>query len=343
MQIFISIITTLLVLTALIVVHEFGHYMAAKKNGIKVTGFSIGFGPKIFKWHRNETEFAIRPIFVGGYVKFPDDIESEPKPGDLRAAPLKSRFLTIVFGPVMNIVFAIILVTILLISTGGYTLYVGGVIPDSPAEKAGIREGDRLLKLDGINLQLDLDFVELQNVEKGEYSQIVVERNGERFDLEVPYQQTEQGKMIGITFNSDQDIQHTSFNFFQALGLSFKWIGLQMKAILNALGDVFTGHTENLSGIVGTTQVVGEVATNPIYGWETMITLIAIISINLAIVNLLPLPALDGGKIVIYAIEGIRKKPVSETVEGALNLIGFIFLIGLSVFLVFQDVSRLTL
>lgn len=342
MQIFVSITTTLLVLTALIVVHEFGHYIAAKKSGIKVTGFSIGFGPKLIKWNRNETEFAIRPLFVGGYVKFPDDIESEPKPGDLRSASLKSRFLTILSGPVMNIILAIILVTILLMGVGGYTLYVGDVVPGSSAEQAGIKSGDRLLKLDGVNLDLDLDFAELQRVEKKDVSQITIERDGKTFDLEVPYQQTDQGKMIGITFQADRDIRPTELNFFQAFGLSFKWIGLQMSAIFNALGEVFTGHTENLSGIVGTTQVVGEVATNPTYGWETMIALIAIISINLAIVNLLPLPALDGGKIVMYTVEGIRKKPVSETVEGALNLIGFIFLIGLSVFLVFQDISRLT-
>lgn len=340
MQIFISIVVTLLILTVLIVIHELGHYIAAKKQGIKVAGFSIGFGPKLFKWMRGETEFAIRPIFAGGYVKFADDIEKEPAPGDLRAAPLKARFITIVAGPLMNLVFAIILAVILLMMTGGYTLFVGDVVPGSPAEKAGILPGDRILKMDGVDLELDVDFALLSDARKGDSSEMIIERDGVTTSLTVPYAQTESGKMIGISF-SPEDIRRTNLNLFDAFRLSFKWIWLQTQSIFKALGEVFTGHTENVAGIVGTTQIVGEVATNPIYGFDTMLSIIALISINLAIMNLLPLPALDGGKLVIYAIEGIRKKPVSEKVEGILSLTGFIFLICLSVFLVFQDITRI--
>ena len=108
----------MLILTGLVVAHEWGHYLVAKKQGIKVAEFVIGFGPRLFKWYRGGTEFSFRPFLFGGYVKFADDVEKEPAPGDFRAAPLKARFLTILAGPVMIVLLAFVLTVIMLMTAG---------------------------------------------------------------------------------------------------------------------------------------------------------------------------------------------------------------------------------
>jgi len=337
LQIFISIVVTLLVLTALIVVHEFGHYIVAKKRGISVSEFAIGFGPRLVKWHRKETEFSIRPIFAGGFVRFADDMEKEPQPGDFRSASIKSRALTIIAGPLMNVILAVILVTILLMSAGDYQPVVVEISEGTPAAEAGLMPGDVIKKWNGVNIDFIYDMQDVARAEKGAASEITVERDGQKYSYELPYQDVDGQKLVGLSYA----MAPKTFNFFEAVGLSFKWIFLQMREIVTTLGKLlFMGEgVENVSGIVGTASIVGEVAMN--YGYDMMLTLVALISVNLAIINLLPIPALDGGKLVLYAVEGVRKKPAPERLEGILNLAGFVFLIGLSVFMVFQDIGKM--
>ncbi len=335
MQIVIMVVSTILILCALVVAHEFGHYIAAKKRGIRVSEFAIGFGPRLIKWHRNGTEFSIRPFLIGGFNKFPDDMEdSVPKEGDFRSASLKSRFLTIVAGPLMNIILAVVVTAILLMTVGDHQPVVQTVTLGSTAYGAGIQEGDVIKKMNGVNIDFYYDMQDVAGAGKGDSLKITVERGGEQVSYDIPYMPGEE-KVTGINYL----FEPVQFNFFEAIGLSFKWLFLQMREILKALGGVFfMGQTQNVGGIVMTAAVVGQAVQS---GIATVMQLVALISVNLAIVNLLPIPALDGGKLVMYAVEGIRKKPAPEKLEGALNLIGFMLLIGLSVFLVFQDVGRL--
>ncbi len=341
MQVVISIVITLLVLTVLVVAHEFGHYIVAKKRGIKVAEFAIGFGPRLIKWRRNETEFSIRPFFIGGFNKFADDEEKDPVPGDFRAASLKSRFLTIIAGPAMNVIVAVILSVIVLMAAGTNQISIHSVTQGMPAQQAGIMEGDIIKNYNGVQIDLQYDWQDAMNSEKtGDSLLLVIERDGQEMTLDVPYVQNADGqKVIGIEINPYGPIK--TFNFFEAVGLSFKWLFLVMREMLQALGQLFfMGQgIQNMAGIVGVTQMVGTVAISG--GFYSLLSLSALLSVNLAIVNLLPIPALDGGKIVLYAVEGIRKKPASPKVEGALNLIGMVLIFGLAIFLVFQDVHRL--
>ncbi|MDL2237248.1 M50 family metallopeptidase [Christensenellaceae bacterium OttesenSCG-928-K19] len=336
MQIVIMVVATVLLLSGLIVVHEFGHYLVAKKRGIKVVEFAIGFGPRLIKWYRGETEFSIRPILFGGFVKFPDDVEEEPQEGDFRSASLKSKALTIVAGPAMNVILAIVLAIVFLTAMGEAQAVIADVQQGSPAQEAGLMEGDAIREMNGQNIDFFYyDTIDSQNAEGRESMTITVERDGERIELEVPYAEINGKKAVGISYGPEL----RPFSVGESFGLSFKWIGIKTGEILNALGGVFfRGEVENVGGIVATTVVVGQAVQS---GLATVIMLASLISINLAIVNLLPIPALDGGKLVLYAIEGIRRKPASERLEGVLNLAGFVLLIGLSVFLVFQDVGRL--
>ncbi|MEA4853551.1 MAG: M50 family metallopeptidase [Christensenella sp.] len=338
MQIFINIVLTLLVLTVLVVAHEYGHYVVAKRHGIKVSEFAIGFGPKLIKWNKNGTEFSIRPIFIGGYNKFADDEEKDPVPGDFRAASLKSRFLTIIAGPAMNIVVAVILSAIFLMAAGDGQAVVQSVEQGSSAQVAGIQEGDIIRSYNGVKIDLlNYDWAEAQKQSKGDSLPLIVERDGETLTLDVPYEQTDDGaKQIGINLVA----QPRSFNFFESIALSFKWLFVTMGQMLAALGNLFFQGQgiENMAGIVGVVGIVGQAVS---YGWVNIISLAALLSVNLAIINLLPIPALDGGKVVLYAVEGIRKKPASAKVEGILNMVGMVLIFGLAIFLVFQDIGRL--
>jgi len=345
-QIIITIVSALLLLTALIVVHEYGHYKVAKKCGIKVAEFAIGFGPRLIKWYRGGTEFSIRPIFIGGFVKFADDLEEEapPKPGDFRAASLKKRVLTVAAGPLMNILFAFVIAVIALtvFGNGIMEVSVGAVVQDSPAYEAGLLPGDIIREMNGTPIRANTAEEDMAayyaQQDQGDQLSITVEREGEMISLSIPYMNelSEDGrKVTGFSI-----YQPERYNFFEAVGMSFQWLFNMMGEMLSTLGRLFfMGQgVENVAGIVGTAVIVGQAVS---YGAYSVLVLMAMISLNLAIVNLLPIPALDGGKLVLYAVEGIRKKPAPERVEGILNLIGMAAIMCLAVFLVVQDVSRL--
>ncbi len=335
-QIVLSIVVTLLILTGLIVVHEFGHYMVAKKRGIAVSEFAVGFGPKLVKWTRNGTEFSIRAIFIGGFVRFADDVEGAPKEGDFRAASLKSRVLTIVAGPAMNVIVAVVLAVVFLASFGERQAIIMEVIPNTPAYEAGLEPGDAIRNMNGTSVDFyDYDVQNLPDSEGLTQMELTVERDGKKIDLSIPYAEVDGQSAIGITFGPEI----RPFGVGESFALSLKWIGIQIREIVKALGGLFfMGQVENVGGIVMTAAVVGQAVHS---GISIVVMLIALISVNLAIINLLPIPALDGGKLVMYAVEGVRKKPAPERLEGILNMIGFAFIIGLAIFLVVQDVGRL--
>lgn len=337
MDILIMIVSAMLILTGLVVLHEYGHYRAAKRNGIRVQQFSIGFGPRLIRWHRGETEFSFRPILFGGYVAFADDVDKDPEPGDFRTASLKARALTAAAGPAMNVAAAVVLAVIMLLVAPEFqAVRVATVEPGSPAAEAGIEPGDVLKKMNGV----DMDFyatsvMEYQQTPRGESMQVRAARDGDAYETTVHFDPDDDQKLMGVTMETQP------YNFFEAFTLSFKWLGQQIGAIYSALGNLFFRGQgmEDMAGIVGTTVVVGNVVQYGTIG--LLLMLISVISINLAIINLLPIPALDGGKLVLFGVEALRKKAVPQRIEGIMNFAGMAVIMGLAVFLVFQDISRL--
>ena len=161
MDIALTIIIGLLMLTLFVVVHEWGHYMVAKKSGITVLEFSIGFGPAIAKWHRDETQISIRCLPLGGYVKFfGDDEGDEKKPGSFTSAPISKRLWTVLAGPAMNVLLAFVLAVAFLCFYGDAKVLVGAVEPGSPAQTAGLQAGDELIELNGVKIDFMLDLEE---------------------------------------------------------------------------------------------------------------------------------------------------------------------------------------
>lgn len=339
MQIFLMIVYAMLVLTGLIVVHEYGHYRAAKRNGIKVDEFAIGFGPKLIKWRRGETEFSFRPFLIGGFCRFADDVEDEnrePKPGDFRTAPMRARVRTVVAGPLMNALLAVVLAFIMILAAPeAQGVQIREVAADSPAAAAGLQAGDVIRSLNGVDMTFYYNGVAAyQQSGKGDTMEATVERDGQVLTAQIEFPEGDGEKTMGIVMESHP------YNVFEALGLSFRWLWDRTVEIFGALGDLFfRGQgVENMTGIVGLTVVVGSVVQAGALGMILMI--VALISINLAIVNLLPVPALDGGKLILYAVEGVRRKPVSINAEGIMNLVGMVAIMGFAVFLVIQDVGR---
>lgn len=332
------ILSAMLILTGLVAIHEYGHYLAAKKRGIKVAQFSIGFGPRLVKWHRGETEFSLRPILFGGYVAFADDLESaEPKDGDYRTAPLASRAIVSAAGPAMNVLVAIVLAVIMFFTaTEFHAVRISHVEEGSPAYKAGLREGDILKSANGVSLDYYSEGIATyQNTPRGESMTVTAERDGEPFETQIVFDENDPDKVMGIL------MEPAPHGFFESIGLAFRWLGEQTTLIFRVLGDLFFhgSGVEQMTGIVGTTVVVGSVVQYGSIGLILM--LVAVISINLAIVNLLPLPALDGGKLAMYAYEGITKKSVPLRVEGIMNFAGMALIFAFAGFLVYQDIVRL--
>lgn len=339
MDIALTVIFGLLLLTLFVVVHEWGHYIAAKRSGITVLEFAIGFGPAIAKWQRGETQFSIRCLPIGGYCKFfGDDEGDEKKPGAFNYVPVSKRIYTVLAGPVMNFVLAFILAVSFLCIYGDAQVSVAEIKPGSTAEAAGLKPGDVVTELNGVKIDFMLDLQEALATKTGDSSHVEVVREGEKYSYDIPYKLQPDGTMkIGINGFA---YERKTFSFPEAVVLSFKWMFLLVKEMFSILGGlIFTGQgVENLAGPVGTISIIGQVAKT---GFENILRLASLISVNLAVINLIPFPALDGGKIVLLGVEAARKKPVPLRVEAILNTIGFILIFGFAIYLTFQDVSRL--
>lgn len=311
----------------------------AKKCGIPVLEFSIGFGPKIVRWNSRETQITIRLLPVGGFVRFSDEEEAEERKDGFSSAPLHKRVLTVISGPLMNVIFAVILAVIFLCAYGDYKIVVTNVPEDSFAYSAGIQKGDTVYEINDVKIDFTLDLDNALAKTEGETVKMTLERDGELMTYDVPFATAQDGTsyidMGNISYEQNR------FNFFEAVALSFKWLFLLTGQLLTALGNLFF-RGEGLENIGGIVQTVNIMQNTMQTGLDNVLRISSLISINLAVINLLPIPALDGGKLLLYIIEGIRKKPVSVKVEEILNIIGFLFIIGLAVFLTVNDIIKLS-
>lgn len=334
MDILLTVVSGILMLTFFVVIHEAGHYFVAKKCGIAVQEFSIGFGPKIVSFQSKETKISIRIILFGGFVKFAGD-DDEPENNSFLNASIKKRVYTVLAGPLMNIFAAFVLAVIFLCVFGDMVPCISGILPGSNAELYGLEIGDTVLMMNGVDIKMSVDLQTALNAAHGDSMDIVVSRGGEILSFEIPFSVYDgQPQKIGV---SEFTFQRVTYDIFTSIGLAFKWLWMLIQELFGVLGGlVTTGEGfSDLTGPVGTISIIGDVVKT---GWENILRLASLISINLAVINLLPMPSLDGGKVVLYAIEAARKKPVSYKVEGILSFVGFMVLIGFAVIITFKDI-----
>jgi len=353
----------LVVLTILVFVHELGHYLIARRNGVRIEVFSIGFGPELFGWHdRAGTRWKFSAIPLGGYVKMFGDADASsglaaPNINQLTAAErdvsfhcksLGQRAAIVAAGPIANFVFAIVMLAVLFMTYGQpFTpAEVGQVQPSSAAEQGGMKAGDLIVGINGRNIERFEDVQQLVRLNPGVPMAIVVKRDGQPVSLNVTPRSTEvtdrfgDRHQIGLLGIGRNGIEYVRRDPVTAVGRAVGETWNLVASTLEAMGQIIMGTrgTEELGGPLRIAQISGEVAQN---GIVPVIWLMAVLSINLGLINLFPVPVLDGGHLAFYAAEAIRGKPLGQRAQEYGFRVGLALVLTLMVFATWNDLVHI--
>ena len=327
-------ILAILLFCIMIFPHELGHFIAAKRLGVKVNEFAFGMGPTIWKKQRGETLHSIRLFPIGGFCAMEGEDEESDEPRAFNNKKPWQKIVILAAGSFMNVVCAVLIMSLVVGIIGFTTTKIDQVSEGSPAYEAGLMSGDEIKNINGTETEEWTDVSEAIASSGGEALSITVERGGEEKSLSLIPQEGEDGRyIIGIT----SDISH---NPFKAVAEGAKATWNMTVTMFDTLGQLFTGKVgaDNLSGPVGKVQMVSETSQ---YGFWYYGFLTALICLNLAIINMLPLPALDGGRIIFVIYTMLTGRRVSQKVEGTIHLIGLGLLFTLMIYVTFNDVTRI--
>ena len=348
----VSIIAFLVMFSVIVVGHEFGHYAIARRNGIRVREFDVGMGPTILHKQVGETDFCLKMLPVGGACIF-DGMDVLLDGGDLEdldehaypKANVMARIATVLGGPAMNFVIGFIFALLIVAFSGTDYPVVYQVQENSAAEEAGIEAGDIIRSINGERIHIYREIVLASMMNYGEELEIVYERDGEKHEvLLTPRYNEESGRyLIGLIGSG----HYEKTGVFRTFQYGFYEAEYWVRATFKSLAQIFRGHfsPDDLSGPVGIVQTVDETYTDARpYGVGVVLlsflNLATLLSINLGIMNLLPIPALDGGKLLILLVEAVRGKPLDPQKEGIVTAAGVIMLLMLMIFVMFNDISR---
>ena len=359
----VTIIAFVIILSVLVLIHELGHFLVAKKFGIKVEEFGVGFPPRAISKKIGETVYSINWLPVGGFVKlYGEDAAGGGKVGkqgnvdggqetDIKRAfyarPLWQRMLVVTSGVIMNFILAIVLISFLFGTQGvplpSENVIVTEVSNNSPAALAGIKKDDEVLKINDVPVKDTAAFIKTTQENKGRKVTLLLKRGDQEFTtsltprLVVPKGEGAMG--VGIT-----NIVVKKYTWYEAPiygtieAAKFSWM------ILGGLGsmvhDVFTGNVkqESVAGPIGVAQLTGEAVRA---GWFAVLWFVALLSLNLAVLNIMPIPALDGGRFFFMIIEMVTRRKVSSRYEAYAHGVGLVLLLGLMLLITLVDVSRL--
>ncbi len=347
-----TLVLFVLIFGVVVIAHEFGHFLFAKLHGIRVVEFAVGMGPNIFSFKKGETKYSLKLFPIGGACMFEGEDGLKANDGEefgessFIKASLGARMSTVVAGPVFNFllagVVAFVMVNMMIIREPIYS----EVVPGSASQEAGMLPGDRILSLNGERIKLfDEISLYLMTTYRGGDIQVKYERDGEVYMTTLtPKYSEEQGQpLLGIA-----NAQYVDLKGFDAFRFAWYEVRLSFKATVKSLSMLFRGQVsrEDVAGPVGIANVVGQTYENAKeYGWQTvllrMLNIVLMLSVNLGIMNLLPIPALDGGRLLFMLIELVRGKPIPPEKEGIVHFIGLIFLMALMVFVFFNDLVNI--
>ena len=314
--------------------HELGHYIAAKRLGVKVNEFAFGMGPVIWKKQKGETLHSIRLFPIGGFCSMEGEDEDSDEPRAFNNKKPWQKIIILAAGSFMNVLCAILIMSIVVGVLGFTTTTIDTVSEGSPAETAGIMAGDEITAIDGQPIEAWTDVSAAIASAEGGQIIMTVQRDGRTLEASVTPEQTQDGAfLIGIT-------SRVSHNPFRAVAEGAKSTWNITVSMFQTLSQLFTGQlgADSLSGPVGMVQMVSQTTQ---YGWWYYGFLTALICINLAIINMLPLPALDGGRIIFVIISMITGRPVSQKVEGTVHFVGIMLLCGLMAYVTVNDITRI--
>ena len=329
----ITIIASVLVFGLLIGVHEFGHLIAAKLCGIRVYEFAIGMGPKLFSFEKGGTKYALRLLPIGGFCNMNEDLESDNLDAYCNKNPWQRMFV-LASGAIMNLLLGFIVLCILLgMPKEIVTNRVGEVLQEAPAYTQGLEVNDEIVKINNVRTNIVDDIYLEMSYADGSNINLTVLRDGKKVDLTITPHKNENGNyIIGYRPLIEKN------NFIKVIRNSFYYGIYISKAILVALKDMITGRValNQMSGPVGIVKEIGNAAK---MGFENLLNLIALITINLGLFNLLPFPALDGGRIVFVLYELITRKKVPISAEAVVHFIGLALLLLVMLIVTFSDLG----
>ncbi|WP_343208997.1 RIP metalloprotease RseP [Anaerolentibacter hominis] len=343
-----KIIIAILVFGLIIFFHELGHFLLAKKNGITVTEFSLGMGPRLCSFERGGTRYSLKLFPIGGSCMMLGEDELVEDEGAFNKKGVWARISVIIAGPVFNFILAFFMALIVIGVIGYDPAVVMGVEENAPFAEAGIQEGDVITRFDGrkiyfareLNLNLQLDPLTDEEVT------LTYERNGEKQTVTLTPQKTESGSYrLGFSYSmyNRQKTGPLGTVKYAALEVRY-WIQSTIKSI----GMLIRGQVskDDIAGPVGIVDMIGDSyeqskPDGPLYVLLNILNISILLSANLGVMNLLPIPALDGGRLVFLLLEAVRGKPINQEKEGLIHMIGLIALLILMAFIVFNDFSRI--
>jgi regulator of sigma E protease len=362
-----SLLPFLFVLTIVVFFHELGHFLIARLCGVRVLVFSVGFGPELFGFNdRHGTRWKFAAVPLGGYVKFfgDEDAASTPDQSTISAMnaaerresfhhqPVGRRAAIVAAGPIANFILAILIFAAIFVFYGkpSTSARVDGIQPDSAAAAAGFKPGDVVVAINGRPIQTFAEMQRVVSTNAGQELAVTVDRGGSRVELKATptlremkdnFGNTHRLGVLGISRSmAPTDAQHEKVAVLPAIWMGVEETWFVIDRTLSYLGGVIVGReaADQLGGPIRIAQVSGQVAT---VGFVALMNLSAILSVSIGLLNLFPVPLLDGGHLLFYAIEAIRGKPLSERAQEMGFRIGLALVVMLMIFATFNDIIHL--
>ncbi|AJA48113.1 putative zinc metalloprotease CA [Clostridium pasteurianum DSM 525 = ATCC 6013] len=328
------VIAAIVAFGILILIHELGHFTLAKLNGVVVEEFAIGMGPKLFGIKGKNTQYSIRILPFGGYVKMLGDQEKSDDPGAFNNKSPLQRLSIVIAGPIMNLILAVVLYCIIG-GIGGFALpTVNKLVPDAPAAKAGLKTGDQLVKINGMRILTWEDFSMGVALAKDNPINLTVNQNGELkgYTLDTIKEEGTNRRIVGIY---PEIVSAPTIS--QSIVYGFKETVSIIKQVFLSFKIIFTGGA-SLNDVGGPVTIIKITRQAAIAGIIPLLTIVAFLSSQLGILNLVPFPALDGSYVLICLYEIITGKPVDENKIGIINTIGFSILMAFMVLIIIKDI-----
>ena len=341
-----GIILAIIIFSVIIIIHEFGHFLLAKQHGITVTEFAVGMGPKLLSFKKGETVYALKLIPFGGSCMMLGEDENNKEQGAFGSKSVWARISVIVAGPIFNFILAFVL-SVLVIGNIGYDKpQIRGVVEGYAADEAGMQAGDVIKKMNGKTIHFYREVSNYTSFHQGETVHVVYERDGQEYEATLVPKESEDGRMIlGITGSSSY---REKTNPIETLQYSLYEVKYWIETTIESLGMMLQGKVslDDVSGPVGVVNVIGETYEESakdggFYVWINMLNISILLTANLGVVNLLPIPALDGGRLVFLIIEAIRGRRIDEEKEGMIHLVGMALLMVLMIVVMFNDVRKI--
>ena len=342
-----NIIIAILVFGLLIFIHEFGHFLAAKAGKIKVNEFSLGMGPKLLSKEAWGTTWSLRALPIGGFCSMLGEDEKLDDPDAFNSKSVWTRIMVVFAGPFFNFVLAFLLSLVLIGAVGYDPAVVRQVEPGMPMAEAGVLDGDVITRLNGkkVSFSRELQSDLMMNPLTEDPVDLVLSRDGKEFSLTVTPVESEGVYRLGFSYYLNLREKTT---FAKTIAYSFKEVAFQIENVYRSIKLMISGKVsaKEISGPVGIVNVIGEtVEETKSEGWLSVllniINIAILLSANLGVMNLLPIPALDGGRLLFLLIELVRGKPIDQEKEGMVHTIGMILLLALMALIFFNDIFRI--